>query len=530
MTTPLKHIMSSPKNERQFSSSPPLQSAQLPTDQLYAENEDLDLVSDCISDAPSDRKASPQTSSQRNYNAGDDPPAKQSTVENDLDEDTQDSTTLIFRPNKFRGPPSTWRNWTAPERDLAASFDQLQAKDLSVHLYNSFKLKRRNAARNRRPQAHIPEDLGRADEESNWVPPKVWTAWPLSPDVVPREDDEKRWEEDAVVLVPYDSKPKKPGQYLQEMLIAQVLRKAKERFHDRQWGDAQRGASSTIRQAQRSKNQGRDSNGRFRTREYSEALGQKPVIMADDQRASEILKPTVQHMMTKLDDLLLGLHHARSAYLTIDDSASESQSQISERSTSRGRPKKRKREAPRADEDAEASHDMPKHSHSKSDQYPPRRKPSGSKTNVQHARSSSRRSRSQKFHGRKGRLGLRDWSDVLGIASMTGWHQNVVGSTAARCASLFGEGIKFRTLEEGKEVREEHLYLPDASTLVSGTNSLNETSRAREGPGNRFESGMVGGVHVDGFLESIEGKKSWMYSNKKQPRRRKQSRKPRGRS
>ncbi|CAF9931501.1 MAG: hypothetical protein ALECFALPRED_005022 [Alectoria fallacina] len=522
--------MSSPKNERQFSSSPPLQSAQLPTDQTYAENEDLDLASDYLSDAPSDRKASSQSSSQRNYNAGDDPPAKQATAGNDLDEDIQDSTTLPSRPNKFRGPPSTWRNWTAPERDLAASFDQLQAKDLSVHLFNSFKLKRRNAARDRHPQAHISEDLGRADQESNWVPPKVWTAWPLSPDVVPREDDEKRWEEDAVLPVPYDSKPKKPGQYLQEMLIAQVLRKAKERFHDRQWGDAQRGADSTIRQAQRSQNQGRDSNGRFSTSEYNEALDQKPVIMADDQRASEILKPTVQHMMTKLDDLLSGLHHARSAYLTIDDSASESQSHISERSTSRGRPQKRRREAPKADEDAEASHDMPKHSHSKSDEYPPSRKPSGSKSNIQHARSSSRRSRGQKFHGRKGRLGLRDWSDVLGIASMTGWHQNVVGSTAARCASLFGEGIKFRSLEEGKEVREEHLYLPDASTLVSGTKSQNNTWRAREGSSNSFESGMVGGVHVDGFLESIEGKKSWKYSNKKQPKGRKASRKARGRS
>lgn len=516
--------MSSPEEEDvQFPSSPPLQSQQ-PADQIYAENGDSDLARDYPSDEPSDHKSS-LPSSQEEPGPGDAPVAKEASAEDDLDEGSQDSTILASRPNEFRGPPSTWRNWTAPERDLAASLDQLQAKDLSVHLYNSFKLKRRNSSENAKRRAHITEDVGEADRKSDWVPPKVWTAWPLSPDIVPREDDEKRWEEDAVLPATYRSSSKRPGQHLQEMLVTQVLRKAKERFHDRQWTPPS--ATTSTPHAQQSQGRRRGSNRINGTENNKEVPDQKPVAMADDQRASEILKPTVQHMMTKLDDLLLGLHHARSAYLAVEDSGSEYQSQVSERSTSRGRPQQRKQKPPKADEDAEASHDTLTHSRSDSDEGHPSGKMSGSKGKIQHTRSSSRMSRSRNFRGRRGRLGLRDWSDVLGIASMTGWHQNVVGNATGRCATLFGEGVKFRTLEEGEKVWEEHLYLPDASPILSGRKSQSNTWREREPSSNIFESGMVGGVHVDGFLMPIEGRKSWIYKNKKQSKQRQRSRNPR---
>ena len=524
--------MSSLEDNGHFASSPQLQSAQQPADQIYAENEDLDLSSDHLSDAPSDRKPTSQESSQSDSSAGNDPPAKQSIAEDEhhdfLDENSQDSASVPSRPNKFRGPPSTWRNWTAAERELAASLDQLQAKDLSVHLYNSFKLKQRSAARNKNQRAQVSDDLEEVDRELNWVPPKVWTAWPLSPDIIPREDDGKRWEEDAILTVPYHSSSKRPGQHLQEMLTTQVLRKAKERFHDRQWESSpQSGATSTPKR-QQSHGRRKNTNGTFGAKEADEVPDQKPVFMADDQRASEILKPTVQHIMTKLDDLLLGLHHARSAYLAAEDSGSESQSQTGERSTSRGRPQKRKQEAPKVDEDAEASHGTPNHPRSDSDDRRLSRKTTGSKGSMQYGRSSSRRSRTQNFRVRKGRLGLRDWSDVLGIASMTGWRHDVVGSAAARCATLLGEGIKFRTLDEGQEVREEHLYLPDVSPPLSAENSQRSTWRAREGSSNRFGGGKVGAVHVDGFLKPIKGMKSWIYNNNKQSKRRQPSRKTRG--
>lgn len=46
------------------------------------------------------------------------------------------------------------------------------------------------------------------------------------------------------------------------------------------------------------------------------------------------------------------------------------------------------------------------------------------------------------------RIGLRDWSDVLGAASLAGFPEAVVSRAARRCAELFGEGMMFRQLNE----------------------------------------------------------------------------------
>ena len=511
--------MSSSEDDGQGPSSPPRQLAQQPADILYAENEDLDLANAYLSDAPSDHSPVSQQSPQRDSSAGDDPAANQAAADEPhefLDTDSQDPTSLPSRPNKFTGPPSTWRNWTASERDLAASVEQLQAKDLSNHLYNSFKLRHRYHLRSPDRQVHSSQDSN-SNEGSQWVPPRVWTAWPLPPDIVPKEHDERRWEDDDVPSELHHARLERPGRQLQEMLVAQVLRKAKEQFEEQQWEGEQQTTKLTMRHPEHFQGR-RHANGRFCAKQDHDLPDQKPVIMADDQRASEILRPTVQHMMTKLDGLLMGLHHARAAYLAVEDSDSESRSLISERATSRGRPRKRKQKASSPDEDAGTDQDTPNYDGSDSDGSQPRKIKPARKDRIRYARSSSRRSRSHDFRGRKGRLGLRDWSDVLGIAAMTGWQQSVVGSATARCATLFEEGIKFRTLEEGKEVREVDVYLPNASPHFRVQHG------PREGSNNRFAGAMVGAVHVDGFLKPIEGKKSWKY-DKKQSKRRRSSRK-----
>ena len=518
--------MSSPEvRYLQSSSFPPLQSAQQPAeDYAGGENLDLEAESDDLSDIPYSKGPSPQPSQSQSSQV-DDSVAKQLGAEDDLDDNSRDSTTSPLRTNKFRGPPSTWRNWTATERDLAASLDQLQAKDLSVHLYNSFKLKQRHRNRDPHQQGRTSKTSDQMDPGSKWIPPKVWTAWPLPPDIVPREHDEQRWVDDVFPSVQHHPIPKRPGQYLQEMLVAQVLRIAKDRFHERQWGVAPELKPTTTAQGQQSESFRRDLNADSGAEQDVESPGQKPVIMADDQRASEILQPTVQHMMTRLNDLLMGLHHARNAYMPAEDSGSEAHSQTSKRSTSRGRSQKKKQEQWETEEGVEAGHDTPDHTSSDSDDYSPRRKKSGSRRSNQRQKSSLRRSRSQKFCDRKRRLGLRDWSDVLGIASMIGWPQNVVSSATARCATTFEQSIKFRTLHEGKKVQEELVYLPNASPLAPSEHSQ---SNIPEGLRNKFRSPMVGGVHVDGFLEPIEGKKSWKYRNSKSSLRKQSSRTPRG--
>ena len=40
----------------------------------------------------------------------------------------------------------------------------------------------------------------------------------------------------------------------------------------------------------------------------------RPVMMADDDLATTLLRTSIQHILSKLDDLLLGLHRARAAY------------------------------------------------------------------------------------------------------------------------------------------------------------------------------------------------------------------------
>ena len=512
--------MSSPKAENaQVPSSPPFQSAQQPAE-YHAAREDLDLEpgSEHLSDA------SGLPSSRRQLSLVDDHATEIFSAEKELNGESHDSTNSPSRPNKFHGPPSTWRNWTAAERDLAASLNQLRAKDLSVHLYNSFKLRQRNRIRDPGQPIQPSERPGEANQGSQWVPPKIWAAWPLPPSIVPREHEEARWEEGTKLSELSHSSPRRPGQHLQEMLVAQVLRKAKERFQDRQRKNSPQAEITMIPRGQQSQGLGRDLTGDSSDVQDDEILGQKPVVMADDQRASEILQATVQHMMTRLDDLLLGLHHARSAYLLVEDSGTESPAQISERTKLRGRPRKRKRKASKADEGAEPSHDLPDHLSSGSDDSNSSRRKSAK---MHRARSFSRRSQSQQFRFRKGRLGLRDWSDVLGIASMIGWQQNVVGSATARCATLLEEGIRFRTLPEGQTVREEQLYLPNAPPLFFREQNQSDTCREDKIPSNGSGRVTMGGVHVDGFLEPIEGKKSWMYNNSKHSERRLSSRKSR---
>jgi hypothetical protein len=64
-----------------------------------------------------------------------------------VDDDSERSVTsseisVSDRPNKFKGPKSTWRNFTEEERLVATSMTKLRDRDLSIHLYNAYAMKR----------------------------------------------------------------------------------------------------------------------------------------------------------------------------------------------------------------------------------------------------------------------------------------------------------------------------------------------------------------------------------------------------
>ena len=57
--------------------------------------------------------------------------------------DSQNPEYPPHRANRWPDAPSTWLSVTAQERGLASSLDALRDRDLSVHLYNAFALRKR---------------------------------------------------------------------------------------------------------------------------------------------------------------------------------------------------------------------------------------------------------------------------------------------------------------------------------------------------------------------------------------------------
>ncbi|KAK0247476.1 hypothetical protein LTS09_017354 [Friedmanniomyces endolithicus] len=316
------------------------------------------------------------------------------------DEDLDDSEEQ--RENRFNGPASTWYDHTREERGLAASLDQQRANDLSVHLYNTHALK----GRLRDPQLaaaakpwQSKRNWLRVDEEGKvlWHPDPQWTAWPLPASDVPRRGEvfgvsPRDVDEDGTYR---KSEHWRPSADLEAEIQALMLKKAKERFRQRLWADAKDDLTAGDVQIKR-ENQNRDdrSGSGFQETKPSRLLHAakcQPVLHADDDEAAMITRPTApSHSSTR------GRTRIK-VETSIAGSGEESSNVDSD------------------NDDKEATTML------KNEQ-----------------RGNSQRSRHE--------LGQRDWSDVLGIAALVGWDQAVIDRAARRCASLFGEGMAFRTM------------------------------------------------------------------------------------
>ncbi|EER45178.1 conserved hypothetical protein [Histoplasma capsulatum H143] len=370
------------------------------------------------------------------------------------------------RPNRYPGPPSTWCAKTRQERHEINSLEARRARDLSIHLFNAFALKRR-AMRIKSQNSELdpePQSKSEEDKTSQFVPTKQWTAWPLPTDEVPRgdvhvpRDDSDIWN----ISGPSDERP---SAELEECLIAQMLKTSKERFESRSWEKQQ----PRVRNRHTKTAPGTETGGSISTGvdESDKDIAIKPdiqfrpVVQADDDKSRSMLRPTARHILSDLDNILMSLHHARQAYVsTVDLSHSEHETEheddltsrsvsrsrvISRRGRSGSRGIKRSRNAPmNTDPPVTSDHggdiELPDVSSSKS-----------RVKNPQRTRSiTPRRSRSRSPGSRQSKLGLRDWSDIVGIASISGWPTSVVMRTAKRCSELFGEDMAFNILTEGK--------------------------------------------------------------------------------
>lgn len=423
------------------------------------------------------------------------------------------------RPNRWLGPAKTWQNITASDRAVAASLDLARDRDLAVHLYNAGVLKRKARELVARKEGDEGgkelEEGGVREKERNWrdevedtkgfVPPKSWVAWPLRSEDVPRDvglGEEEGADKDGLEMYTYKRREDgegSSGQILEDVLVAQTLKLAKERFRKRmgleeedEEGDIE-DAQSTVpvdtdslqagdaQAAEHDRSPSRKKSKKSKKHDIPEMV---PVVSTDDDRAQELLRPSIRSTLAKLDDVLMALHHVRSTCLQVaeENSDSEAENSAAENALT---PTKRPQGRPRKFENAAGAptvaefiagvtrtnrgrkkKDYPRLAGESDEQYairiarirrvpmPALASPRGTESPAPVTPTKPRSSIADttKAEGRAAtrlsRLELRDWSDVLGMAALAGFDQRVVQRATKRCADLFGEGMTMRTIVE----------------------------------------------------------------------------------
>ncbi|KAI7359391.1 hypothetical protein KC320_g442 [Hortaea werneckii] len=391
------------------------------------------------------------------------------------------------RPNRFEGPAGTWRHYTEQERETAASLDQQRANDLGVHIYNAHALKSRNYSPTRASQTQPWKDKShwlRRNEagELPWHPDRNWTAWPLPANEVPRREEAfgvpiENLFDDAETLKKEESWV--PSADLRDEIEALMLRKAKTRFRSRDWavheepkipsnpletnsgvgGGEHQASSDSHSEEEEGGVQNLKAEATHLPRHQQQHRHYQPAFLADDDQASALLRPTVRHIVSKFDDLLIGLHESR-----------QGQRQRAPFSRSRSRPSRSRSNSKPAATSPQSEDRLRSSERQGSVRYGSHGEESELDDDFEDAVSGdgeaqSTEKRRRRPSGRsKKELGLRDWSEVLGVAALTGWDQTVVDRTARRCAALFGEKMAMRFMPEmpvDKEKDEVVEYFPE---------------------------------------------------------------------
>ena len=266
----------------------------------------------------------------------------------------------------------TWLNYNADEIELVDSLDRKEAQDLGAQLVNFAGLKRsrwdyekmmkgkvKDWHNKRRWQRDVPdsEEARQAFERDD-----TWCAWPLEPWKVPREGekdaiDEFRWREKSLVhALDIGGDHYKPSREMEEVLTAEGVKLAKERFEGRKWkirdeitSDMEREEVEEFREnavemgldpdeeLERVKNEYYDEPetgeaGRTRFRWLRDR--KEPAVDADDDRNKARMSVPVRHTLSRLDDLLLALRKNRTAGDELLAAMNGKKSQDASRSTS----------------------------------------------------------------------------------------------------------------------------------------------------------------------------------------------------
>ncbi|KAH6900360.1 hypothetical protein B0T10DRAFT_600649 [Thelonectria olida] len=418
------------------------------------------------------------------------------------------------RPNRWTGPKSSWRTLTEEDRMLWHSMRQLKDQDLALHLYNAFGLKRWGR------DATMAQDLmirmGNG-QDTAWVPPKLWTAWPLKPEQVPKNHLINSQHDDDDRFTFRKQEQTLPSTELEEEISATILRTAKRRFNRRKMKFPRRSIEATVEQSNTDDDvpgsSSRETSIKPETGDEDEEMRDtdlpKPIagrssasktyetaVSANDDLSYDLLRPSVRHILSQLDNTLSILHNSRVAGLSYpsDSSTEEESDSQSGRKRPQGRPRKslqvdasssgadvpktptrrgrpRKVHSPRKGESHDDMlHRIAREAHRKLPTTP-KDKDAAFEQWMQRSDEVIERERSLSLarsrdasrgvdtgseasgggndQDRKlSRWGLRGWSDVLGAAALAGFPSDVIARATKRCADLFGEGMVVRKLNE----------------------------------------------------------------------------------
>lgn len=375
-------------------------------------------------------------------------------------------------------------------------------------------------------------------------PPNRWTAWPLTPDEVPRAIDKfiKKDNLDSYTL--RKEQIEWPSRELEEELMGVGLRLAKEKFDKRETesnGDNINEAGSPISgsnieidielneeeeskfRPMSSSESSEHSNHSHRAINRSQKIIFKPVFSFDDDKSRQILRPSIRHIIVNIEKVLKGLHHSRKAYFSYLDSEYDQEEKPPYTSKLEIRSRGTDQVATSSAQNLQGDFQISPHNsvlqteesviHTPHDKASEAEKPRRGRPRkiyerldgetereflVRIARKRKKtipvfsplskplkpvktkririsrkykRSATDRLNIRQKKLGLRDWSEVLGVAALIGIPANVIARASQRCVNLFDQSIKYRSMIEGSHINHKAdsiiRYRPTTSSGVS---------------------------------------------------------------
>ncbi|QDS69071.1 hypothetical protein FKW77_009967 [Venturia effusa] len=323
--------------------------------------------------------------------------------DDDYEEDSDDEGSTLKTPLTER-ELKRYRRWYRAELNLVDAFETARSGDLGRHLLG-FASERR-VQLSKEPAKGVKSWASRARWTRDGgarraIPGASWTAWPLRVGEVPGAGERFGkggfLGEERVEWV--------SGEF-EEVLCDVGIGMARERVVR----EARVGGLDGVESCEDSDGEGEDEDdsddAKSKHDQASTQTTTAPMVenpssffSTDQDHARNILQPTVRSLISKVDTLLTALYHSR-----LNHRAHRSAS------------------APHHDNDANPA--------------TPRRPKSSSGSEGE----------------KKEALGLRDWSELLGMASSTGWDPEIVGRAAERCSKLFGEGMAFATFDVDVDV------------------------------------------------------------------------------